>query len=564
MKYAVVTIEWLAQHGLLAIPTMRKSKDGSKVILHEEFLTPYKDEEFPVYYFDSPELNDLLASEEWSWTEEERPEGSAEYIQVAAAQNLINVTKSGIQTMSLTDGEALKVKSMYPHWNEFVGKSLTTGMKVQYDDKLTVLSENKGVYIDGSLTIRTISNEIFMVDVYEVVGGDTYSFRSSGFMLSDSYPAIIFSTTPFGVNVKADELILSASTTPEDVDIVYTVKNDGYIFIAHVSTKPNIDVYSTTKELVTDIHSRELHDLSQLSAIKGKNVAVLGDSIMMLMRTYNIGANTITYRGEDDIDYSYDNLTNVNGYLYVTSSLDEGSVVEGSIKCEIVNSQQSNYDSQDWKDLQEKLKAFSVINFGLGGATIAEKDIITPYPYPDQGDLTNCLSNEVRWLVRRYESAEIPSPDCFIIWLGTNGAGQPSTDNYDEIMDLDWATLSDDALGRQYRKTFYGGLRYSIEMLYRKFKNSTICVLTPIQTNPENYRTYEKLSVTASAIIKMSQRYSCIHIDALNEIGIVDLFEKNDGTGYWLSDVLHPNSNGKKLISNYLSQRIHSLYFSKN
>lgn len=436
--------------------------------------------------------------------------------------------------------------------------------KFEDDDKLTVLSENKGVYIDGSLTIRTISNEIFMVDVYEVVGGDTYSFRSSGFMLLNSYPAIIFSTTPFGVNVKADELILSASTTPEDVDIVYTVKNDGYIFIAHVSIKPNIDVYSTTKELVTDIHSRELHDLSQLSAIKGKNVAVLGDSIMMLMRTYNIGANTITYKGEDDIDYSYDNLTNVNGYLYVTSSLDEGSVVEGSIKCEIVNSQQSNYNSQDWKDLQEKLKASSVINFGLGGATIAEKDIITPYPYPDQGDLTNCLSNEVRWLVRRYESAEIPSPDCFIIWLGTNGAGQPSTDNYDEIMDLDWATLSDDALGRQYRKTFYGGLRYSIEMLYRKFKNSTICVLTPIQTNPENYRTYEKLSVTASAIIKMSQRYSCIHIDALNEIGIVDLFEKSDGTGYWLSDGLHPNSNGKKLISNYLSQRIHSLYFSKN
>lgn len=94
MKYAVVTIEWLAQHGLLAIPTMRKSKDGSKVILHEEFLTPYKDEEFPRYYFDSPELNALLSSDEWSWTEEEQSEGSAEFIQMAAAQNLLNVTQS--------------------------------------------------------------------------------------------------------------------------------------------------------------------------------------------------------------------------------------------------------------------------------------------------------------------------------------------------------------------------------------------------------------------------------------------------------------------------------------
>lgn len=136
MKYAVVTIEWLAQHGLLAIPTMRKSKDGSKVILHEEYLSPYKDEEFPRYYFDSPELNALLSSDEWSWTEEEQPEGSAEFIQVAAAQNLLNITKAGIQTMNLTDNEALKVKSMYPYWNEFISKSLTTGMKVQYNDKL--------------------------------------------------------------------------------------------------------------------------------------------------------------------------------------------------------------------------------------------------------------------------------------------------------------------------------------------------------------------------------------------------------------------------------------------
>ena len=113
MIYAVVTIEWMAEHGLLSVPTMRKSKDGSKVILHEEFLTPYKDEEFPRYYFDSPELNDLLASDEWSWTEEEQPEGSAQFIQVAAAQNLLNVTRAGIQTMSLTDNEALKMKSMY-------------------------------------------------------------------------------------------------------------------------------------------------------------------------------------------------------------------------------------------------------------------------------------------------------------------------------------------------------------------------------------------------------------------------------------------------------------------
>ena len=149
MIYAVVTIEWMAEHGLLSVPTMRKSKDGSKVILHEEFLTPYKDEEFPRYYFDRPELNDLLASDEWSWTEEEQPEGRAEFIQVAAAQNLLNVTRAGIQTMSLTDNEALKVKSMYPYWNEFIGKSLTTGMKVQYNDGLYRIRQNIATVLEN-------------------------------------------------------------------------------------------------------------------------------------------------------------------------------------------------------------------------------------------------------------------------------------------------------------------------------------------------------------------------------------------------------------------------------
>ena len=112
-------------------------------------LDVYKRQEFPRYYFDSPELNDLLASDEWSWTEEEQPEGSAEFIQVAAAQNLLNVTRAGIQTMSLTDNEALKVKSMYPYWNEFIGKSLTTGMKVQYNDGLYRVRQNIATVLEN-------------------------------------------------------------------------------------------------------------------------------------------------------------------------------------------------------------------------------------------------------------------------------------------------------------------------------------------------------------------------------------------------------------------------------
>ena len=41
-----------------------------------------------------------------------------------------------VNTMSLTDDEALSVKSVYPQWSEFINKTLSQGMKVQYDNKL--------------------------------------------------------------------------------------------------------------------------------------------------------------------------------------------------------------------------------------------------------------------------------------------------------------------------------------------------------------------------------------------------------------------------------------------
>ena len=145
MKFIVVTNEWMSAHGLTPLSTMRKSKDGSKIILHEDYfnLIAKRDEEgnlllegAEVYAHNSMELNNLLASDEWSWPEEEAPTESADFIQVAAVRNLMTATKAGIQTMALTDEEALKVKDMYPEWSEFINQSLTQGMKVQHEDKL--------------------------------------------------------------------------------------------------------------------------------------------------------------------------------------------------------------------------------------------------------------------------------------------------------------------------------------------------------------------------------------------------------------------------------------------
>ena len=128
----------------MPLPTMRKSKDGSKIILHEDYFNYVaprnEDGEIitdgaTVYVHNSQELNELLNGEEWSYDEAETPTESADYIQVAAVRNLMTATKAGIQTMNLRNSEIHKVVDMLPAWEEYVGKEMVKGTKFRYNGK---------------------------------------------------------------------------------------------------------------------------------------------------------------------------------------------------------------------------------------------------------------------------------------------------------------------------------------------------------------------------------------------------------------------------------------------
>lgn len=49
---------------------------------------------------------------------------------------LMSFAKMAVNTMSLTDEQALSVKSLHPEWEEFIGGSLSVGERVMYDNKL--------------------------------------------------------------------------------------------------------------------------------------------------------------------------------------------------------------------------------------------------------------------------------------------------------------------------------------------------------------------------------------------------------------------------------------------
>ena len=134
MKYAIVDIVWCKSHGIEVLLEMRTSTDQSKVILHEEFLSPFGDEEFPKYESTDPEFIELLSSEEWTYPEGEEPSVNREYSRFLALDQLDQEATEKINTYGLTASEALRVKDRYPKWK--VGIDVNKGERYQEGDKL--------------------------------------------------------------------------------------------------------------------------------------------------------------------------------------------------------------------------------------------------------------------------------------------------------------------------------------------------------------------------------------------------------------------------------------------
>lgn len=136
MRFVIIDIAQAKAHGIEIIPTMRQSVDKTKVVLHEEYIK-YIDE-FNVlkrYEFDSSEFTDLMNSEAWTHEEDyEKP--NEDYAKVKAMKILTADVTANINTMSLSNKEAIECKEFYPKWEDFIGKTLEKGFKFQYKESL--------------------------------------------------------------------------------------------------------------------------------------------------------------------------------------------------------------------------------------------------------------------------------------------------------------------------------------------------------------------------------------------------------------------------------------------
>jgi hypothetical protein len=113
---------------------MRISTDQSKVILHEEYLAPFDDEDFPRYSFSDPSFVELLNSEEWTYPEGEQPVINRQFSRLLSLDELDKEATEEINTYDLSPSEALQVKDRYPEWE--TGINVKTGERYRVEDVL--------------------------------------------------------------------------------------------------------------------------------------------------------------------------------------------------------------------------------------------------------------------------------------------------------------------------------------------------------------------------------------------------------------------------------------------
>lgn len=219
-----------------------------------------------------------------------------------------------------------------------------------------------------------------------------------------------------------------------------------------------------------------------------------------------------------------------------------------------MSSQKANVDTQDWPLLQRLTDAKLILNCATGGAMWRDKgdEYITNRPV--QASNTSFISNQVRLLERLIKEGR-PQPDIIFIAAGTNDIKTPKG-NYLEIMEMTFSELEH---SEQARKTLYGGLRYSIEKILTDYPKTNLVLFTPFQAI-HGERNYEVLSDIGAAIKKMGNRYAVTVVDCLNEGGISDIFEVNRGRGRYLADGVHPNREGKILMSNFYAKKLLDIY----
>ena len=172
----------------------------------------------------------------------------------------------------------------------------------------------------------------------------------------------------------------------------------------------------------------------------------------------------------------------------------------------------------------------------------------TTDPVEIQKRCNNCAKVHIQKFIAEVKEGTYPKPDIFAFAMGTNDSNKTSAD----------AAIS---TGTDYPSgdmlfTLPGAMKWCIQKIHETYPDCKIFILLPIQRytggNENNLQKIEIMKDIAKA-------FSVEVIDMYSNCGISSMLET--GTGPYLSDGLHPNTAGQKLMGKYAASQIRNYIY---
>lgn len=174
----------------------------------------------------------------------------------------------------------------------------------------------------------------------------------------------------------------------------------------------------------------------------------------------------------------------------------------------------------------------------------------TDDPIEIQKRCNNCARVHVQKFISEVTAGTYPIPDIFVFAMGTNDG---------TIGTIEDALNGKDAndLSAEVRRTMAGGARWAIQKIIETYPNCRVYVSAPIQRADEtaNEKGLQKTDILRGICNGLSVGF----FNTFGECGITEKLET--GTGRYLPDGLHPNTEGQKLMGRYLAREIRNNYF---
>lgn len=174
----------------------------------------------------------------------------------------------------------------------------------------------------------------------------------------------------------------------------------------------------------------------------------------------------------------------------------------------------------------------------------------TTDPVEIQKRCNNCARVHVQKFISEVTAGTYPVPDIFVFAMGTNDETIGTIEDA-----LNGKDVND--LPAEVRRTMAGGARWAIQKIIETYPNCRVYVSAPIQRANE---TANKKGLQKTDILRgICNGLSVGFFNTFGECGITEKLET--GTGKYLRDGLHPNTEGQKLMGRYLAKEIRNNYF---